>query len=87
MLYRRRLEIHLSRTPLLSQSPCSLGMGHRTRAVSNHHAILFNERWTRFRFAAFELLLRKGGEERERLRPLPSPLLVHRSIYRDRFLR
>lgn len=79
MLYRRRLEIHLSRTPLASssppsRSPCSLGMGHRTRAVSS---TLFSLR------KMDEISFRRALREREVHSSVSSSLLVHRFIETD----
>lgn len=79
MLYRRRLEIHLSRTPLASssppsRSPCSLGMGHRTRAVSS---TLFSLR------KMDEISFRRGLREREVHSSVSSSLLVDRFIETD----
>lgn len=79
MLYRRRLEIHLSRTPLASssppsRSPCSLGMGHRTRAVSS---TLFSLR------KMDEISFRRALREREVHSSVSSSLLVDRFIETD----
>lgn len=79
MLYRRRLEIHLSRTPLASssppsRSPCSLGMGHRTRAVSS---TLFSLR------KMDEISFRRALRERELHSSVSSSLLVDRFIETD----
>lgn len=79
MLYRRRLEIHLSRTPLASssppsRSPCSLGMGHRTRAVSS---TLFSLR------KMDEISFRRALRERELHSSVSSSLLVDRFIEID----
>lgn len=79
MLYRRRLEIHLSRTPFASSSPLTIALFARDGTPNpccKQHAIFFTKdgrdfvspRFTRTRGAFFRFLVS-----------------ARRSIYRDRF--